>query len=175
MKCCKWGHFTVDCHAQHDTCSTCGGKHRSKDCTAENKRYCVSCKSDSHASCARECPEFLRKCKEYNGYHPENKLIYFPTDEDWTLTTHPERIPFEDKFPERFAVASLPLPNRTERQLPTHPIGKKNKQQSQTGMGGQAVLETYFGSQPNAQGDKLHPPTQEVDNNDDFPQQQHNE
>jgi len=72
-------------------------------------------------------------------------------------------------------VASLPLPNRTERQLPTHPIGKKNKQQSQTGTGGQAVLETYFGSQPNVQGDKLHPPTQEVDNDDDFPQQQHNE
>ncbi len=68
----------------------------------ENKRYCVSCKSDLHASWAHECPEFLRKCEEYNGYHPENKLIYFPTDEDWMLTTHPERIPFKDKFPEHF-------------------------------------------------------------------------
>ncbi len=89
MKCRKWGHFTASCGAQTDTCGTCGGQHKTSECNGVNKTYCMSCKVTTHASWDRSCPEFLRKCDEYSGFHPENNLLYFPTEEDWTLTEHP--------------------------------------------------------------------------------------
>ncbi|KAF8259342.1 hypothetical protein EI94DRAFT_1546601, partial [Lactarius quietus] len=84
MKCCKWGHFTTDCKAQSDTCRTCGGQHRTRNCKIEGKKYCVSYRSKDHASWDHNCPEFIRKCYEYSNFHLENHLVYFPTDEDWT-------------------------------------------------------------------------------------------
>ncbi|KAH9048211.1 hypothetical protein EDB84DRAFT_1557007 [Lactarius hengduanensis] len=157
MKCQKWGHYAAECHAQYDTCGTCGNKHKTKDCTEEYKRFCIPCKADTQASWDRDCPEFRRKCKEYNGFHPENNLVYFPTEEDWMLTTCPYRIPFEEKFPECFAVASLPPPNRTEHQLPTCPIAKKNKPWKQNRANGQAVMENFFDTRINTQGDQAAP------------------
>ena len=146
MKCCRWGHYAAECRAQKDTCGTCGGQHKTNECESENKRYCVSCKASTHASWDRSCPEFLRKCEEYSKFHPENSLVYFPTDEDWTRATRPERIPFEDKFPTHFSMGSLPPPSRTLRQPPTRPISKKNKRNnsSNNNEAGQAVLENFF-------------------------------
>jgi hypothetical protein len=66
MKCCKWGHYVAECRAEKDACGTCGGQHKTNECKSENKRYCVSCRSDTHASWDRNCPEFLRKCIEYS-------------------------------------------------------------------------------------------------------------
>ena len=144
MKCRKWGHYAAECRAEKDACGTCGGQHRTKECKYENKRYCVSCRSDTHASWDRKCPEFLRKCDEYSNFHPENNLVYFPTDEDWTMTTRPFKIPLEDKFPTRFNVCSLPLPNQKARLPPTRPIGKKSKRRNNNNGEGQAVIENFF-------------------------------
>ena len=144
MKCRRWGHYAAECRAQKDTCGTCGGHHKTNECESEDKRYCVSCKASTHASWDRSCPEFLRKCDEYSKFHPENSLIYFPTDEDWTRAARPERIPFEDKFPTHFSMGSLPPPSRTMRQPPTRPIGKKSKRPNNNNETGQAVMENFF-------------------------------
>ena len=146
MKCRRWGHYAAECRAQKDTCGTCGGQHKTSECESEDKRYCVSCKANTHASWDRSCPEFLRKCDEYSKFHPENSLVYFPTDEDWTRTARPERIPFKDKFPTHFSMGSLPPPSRTMRQPPTRPIDKKNKRPNNNNNNetGQAVMENFF-------------------------------
>jgi hypothetical protein len=47
-------------------------------------------------------------------------MVYFPTDEDWTLTIRPDRIPIEEHFPQQFTVNSLPITNRK-----LHPKTKK--------------------------------------------------
>jgi hypothetical protein len=64
MKCKKWGHFTNACMAMEDTCGTCGGKHRTNECTVKDKTHCVSCKSDSHTSWDRGCLEFQHRCAQ---------------------------------------------------------------------------------------------------------------
>ena len=63
-----------------------------------------------HASWDRSCPEFQRKIAQFDEIHPENVLTYFPTNESWTLTARPERVPMEDRFPSRYTVGSLPPP-----------------------------------------------------------------
>ena len=35
MKCRNWGHFVGECPASKDTCSTCGGKHRTTSARTE--------------------------------------------------------------------------------------------------------------------------------------------
>ncbi|KAF8262949.1 hypothetical protein EI94DRAFT_1599952 [Lactarius quietus] len=104
MKCRKWGHYASDCQATVNTCSTCGGDHMTKDCTEPNKRFCVACHSEEHASWDRSCPEFQRKSTHFDELHPENALKYFPTDEDWTLNARSERIPMENRFPDKYSV-----------------------------------------------------------------------
>ena len=39
-------------------------------------------------------------------------MVYFPTEQDWTLTMRPNRIPVNECFPGHFAVNSLPTANR---------------------------------------------------------------
>ena len=128
MKCCKWGHFSSDCHATVDTCGTCGENHVTRECKDSSKRFCVACKATDHSSWDRMCPEFQRKSVQFNEMHPENVLTYFPTDESWTLMARPDRIPLEERFPSRYAVRSLPLPSNTRRQMPTREIKHKQKQ-----------------------------------------------
>lgn len=112
LKCRGWGHKALDCKAEKDTCGTCGKEHRTSDCNDKKARYCVSCKSVTHASWDRTCPEFLHRCELYNDRFPENSMLYFPTDQDWTLTTRPCKIPVENRFPARYAVNSLPTNTR---------------------------------------------------------------
>jgi len=83
------------------------------------------------------------------------------------MTTRPSRLPFEEKFPEHFDVGSLPQPNRTERQLPTRPIGKKNKQAPKDGEKGQAVIETFFGNQIRPSTAPANIPPMRVDDDDE--------
>ena len=111
LKCRGWGHKALACEAQTDTCGTCGEDHRTSSCTNAGRTYCASCKSDAHASWDRACPEFIRRCEVYDNKFPENNMVYFPSDQDWTLTTKPDRIPVNERFPKRFAVNSLPLTN----------------------------------------------------------------
>ena len=57
MKCQKWGHFPLECQATTDTCRTCGGNNTTKDCTEQEIRYSVACRSNEHASWDRDCPD----------------------------------------------------------------------------------------------------------------------
>jgi hypothetical protein len=108
MKCRNWGHFAKECHAQTDTCGTCGENHHTKSCTSSGKTYCVSCKDNSHASWDRKCPEFTRRRAIHDERNPENEMPFYPTDQDWSLTARPPRIPLSERFPQKFAVNSLP-------------------------------------------------------------------
>jgi hypothetical protein len=112
LKCRGWEHKAQDCDTQLDICGTCGKDHRTNDCNNKGILYCVSCKSDAHASWDRTCPEFLRRCDICNDRYPENNMVYFPTDQDWTLTSRPSRIPVQERFPKRYAVNSLPVTGR---------------------------------------------------------------
>jgi hypothetical protein len=56
----------------------------------------------------RGCPEFQRRCDQYDENYPENNLTYFPTVEEWTLTPQPNRYQYAEKFPPRFGVSSIP-------------------------------------------------------------------
>jgi hypothetical protein len=44
-----------------------------------------------------------------DAHNPENSMPYFPTDNDWTLVTRPERIPLDERFPKKYTVNSLPF------------------------------------------------------------------
>ena len=107
MKCRGWGHFAGNCTAEKDTCGTCGGDHRTTSCKITSKVFCATCKNSSHPSWDRNCPKFIRRCAIYDEKNPENGLVFYPTDQDWSLTLRPQRIPLEDRFPQRFTVNSL--------------------------------------------------------------------
>ena len=134
LKCRGWGHKAQACEAQVDTCGTCGEDHRTSSCPNAGKTYCASCKSDAHASWDRSCPEFIRRCEVYDNNYPENIMVYFPSDQDWMLTTKPDRIPVSEKFPKRFAVNSLPITNRNPRKPAAQSSSRKpaTPQQSTT-------------------------------------------
>ena len=144
MKCQKWGHFAAECHAKADTCRTCGENHVTKDCTDNDKRYCVACKATDHVSWDRSCPEFCRKSAHFNELHPENALTYFPTEESWTLTVRPERVPIDDRFPGKYTVGSLPPPSQTRRQMLTREIAKKQKRRRQSMNSTQGTLDGFI-------------------------------
>jgi hypothetical protein len=108
--------------------------------------------------------------------HPENTLKFFPTDSSWTHEVRPKKIPFEDRFPTRFAVGSLPPPNRNGRGLPTRPIEKQPKRPKGKGkdkgkgkaLPGQTTIEDFLasrrpGSQNRSQGQSSSQPAAEID------------
>ena len=109
MKCRRWGHFAAHCPEAEDTCGTCGGKHRTSNCGSREKRHCVSCGVNTHASWDRACPEFTKRCAILDERNPLNSMPFFPTDQDWTLISRPNRIPLSERFPATFAARSLPL------------------------------------------------------------------
>lgn len=127
MKCRKWGHFAAECLEEKDACRNCGEDHHTKDCPDKERRYCVSCKIDTHASWDRGCPEFLRRVERMDEDHPENALMYFPTDEDWSTQVCPAKLDLDVKFPAKYEVASLPLTTKNTRQPPTRQIASKKK------------------------------------------------
>ena len=127
MKCRKWGHFAAECLEEKDACGNCGEDHHTKDCPDKNRRYCVSCKDDTHASWDRNCPEFRRRVEKMDENHPENALMYFPTDEDWSSQVCPAGLDIDEKFPAKYEVASLPLPTKDGRQPPTRQVANKKK------------------------------------------------
>lgn len=126
LKCRGWEHKADACPAQQDTCGTCGESHRTSACTAKDKLYCVSCHDNTHASWDRLCPEFRRRCVLYDERYPENKMVYFPTDQDWTMSTKPARVPLEERFPAHFAVNSLPTAASRRQHRPTVRLPPRN-------------------------------------------------
>ena len=115
----RHSHFTMECLVEKNICSNCGDDHMTKDCPDKNRRYCASCKNDSHVSWDRECPEFKHRVDKMDDIHPKNVLIYFPTDEDWTMHSRPQRIKLDERFLAKYVVASLPPPTSNEQQTNT--------------------------------------------------------
>ena len=101
LKCQGWNHFTKDCLEKEDRCSNCTENHRTSDCSTPQKRHCVSCKTDNHASWSRDCPTFVKKANDYNIRNPENALQYIPTTDPWTWTS-------KDKQPDSATPTSTP-------------------------------------------------------------------
>ena len=159
LRCRGWGHFVAQCLNENETCGACGEDHSTKDCNNTSKRFCVSCKSNMHASWDRNCPEFTRRCQEYNDKFPENKLPFFPTDEEWTLTPRPDRIPANDRFLARYAVNSLPTAAMSKRPQQQNQARSKDKRQGKQAVTTKQItqvddtnsIEKYFTrSQPSA-------------------------
>ena len=63
-----------------EACSTCGGEHRSTNCTEKTsgKVYCINCKANNHVSWNRLCPKFTEATKCIDRSNPENTYKYFP-------------------------------------------------------------------------------------------------
>ena len=144
MKCRRWGHFAHACTASADTCGTCGEEHRTSECSNKGKTHCVSCKSDEHASWDRTCPEFLRRCDQYDENYPENSLPYFPSEESWTLTPRPSKLQRAEKFPAKYAVAPLQQQRRTDREAPSKAQNKHPKQRNAKLPPNQATLDMFI-------------------------------
>ena len=153
MRCRLWGHFATNCMEQSDACGTCGEAHRTNQCKNPDRKHCVSCKTDTHTSWDRNCPEFIRRRRSFDDKHPENNIIYFPTEEDWTLTTRPNRILLDERFPQRFAVNSIPVTikkptGKGKKPTLTRQIASKNTQNKE-----QNTINHYFSrSQANGKG-----------------------
>ena len=154
MKCRGWGHFASECSKDASTCGTCGGEHRTSDCSEAGKRYCVSCRSDAHASWDRNCPEFLKRCTWYDEKHPDNNLRFFPTDESWTQEVRPAKYPFAERFPTNFATENLPprIPIRDGRgttQSQQRRAAGRPKNKGKRPPAGQTTITGYFHSSQN--------------------------
>jgi len=106
LKCHKWGHRALHCQAELDTCSTCGGTHRTANCEENEKRWCVSCQAPTHASWDWQCPAFLAHCSEYDRRNPDNLLRYYPTVESWMHYIAPPPLTKEQRYPTRWATTS---------------------------------------------------------------------
>jgi hypothetical protein len=121
LKCRRWGHFAVECKSETDTCGKCGENHRTSACRNKDKVFCTTCQASSHPSWSRDCPEFNRRCLILDERNPENAMPYFPTENDWTFTTRPSRIPLDQRFPSKYAVNSLVTANSKHPGLAPHP------------------------------------------------------
>lgn len=155
MKCRRWGHFAHGCTANTDTCGTCGEEHRTSDCSSKEKTFCVSCKSNTHASWDRDCPEFRRRCDQFDENYPENNLPYFPSEESWTLTPRPNKLHRSEKYPSRYAVTPLQQPERAAREAPTKAKGRHPKQKSSKLPPNQSTMDQFVhtgNTQPTEQG-----------------------
>ena len=144
MKCRRWGHFAGSCIAPKDTCGTCGGDHRTNECNSRDRLSCVSCKSNEHASWDRDCPEFRRRCDQFDENYPENNLPYFPTEEAWTLIQRPRKIQQADKFPARYAATPLQQQGQPNRTHANKFQGKPRKQQGAKVPDNQATMDRYI-------------------------------
>ena len=144
MKCRKWGHFAAECLEAKDACGNCAEDHHTKNCPDKNRRYCVSCQNDTHASWDRNCPEFKRRVERMDENHPENALTYFPTDQEWSTQARPARIELDTRFPAKYEVASLPLPTKDARQLPTRQVANKKKGPKLVQYTGRGPLDNFI-------------------------------
>ncbi|KAG2336072.1 hypothetical protein BDR05DRAFT_836434, partial [Suillus weaverae] len=80
------GHIAMECQQEHDTCGTCGDKHRTAECEVNDVAlyHCVNCKTSGHAAWSRECPTFTAKWEAYKLRNDEAQYIYFPTEDPLT-------------------------------------------------------------------------------------------
>jgi len=74
-----------------------------------SKVYCASYNDNMHTSWNRKCPKFSRCSTIMDERNPGNSMLYFLTDQDWTLETRPARIPTDERFPAKYTVNSLSI------------------------------------------------------------------
>ena len=129
MKCRHWGHFASKCKEEINTCGTCGENHRMNICATRSKVYCASCNNNTHASWNRKCPKFSRCSTIMDERNPGNSMLYFLTDQDWTLETRPARILTDEQLPAKYAVNSLPIRGAKRANVNTGNTGKKDSTQ----------------------------------------------
>jgi hypothetical protein len=94
----------------------------------------------------RECPEFWRRCAQFDENYPENNLLYFPMDEDWTLTPCPNKIPLADRFPVRFTVGNVQVTSKNDKTLATRNIDKHSKHTTPKVPPNQSTMHQFMGS-----------------------------
>ena len=143
MKCRRWGHFAHACMASVDTCGTCGEEHRTSECKNSEKMFCVSCKSNTHSSWDRDCPEFRRRCDQYDENYPENNLPYFPTEDSWTQIPRPYKLQRNEKFPAKYAVATLQQPKYVEHEAPAKVQNRQQKKRAPKVPQNQATMDKF--------------------------------
>ena len=92
MKCQSFegSHFAKDCTKLTDTCGTCAGNHRTKDCevSSSDQRFCANCQEPGHAAWDRECPVYITKAKKYQSHIADARYRFYPEREDpstWEL------------------------------------------------------------------------------------------
>ena len=169
LRCRRWGHFAANCFEPTDTCGTCGDNHRTASCSNPEKKHCVSCNTDSYTSWDRKCPEFIRWSKIHDNNHPENNMVYFPTEENWTLTTRPDRVPLEERFPPQFAVNNIQITSKkphvkNKRVVPTRQIASKSTQGKD-----QNTINQYFSrTLDKGKGKAVEPEKDDLQTTDDY-------
>ena len=126
MKCQSFegSHFARDCKRTDDTCGTCTGNHRTKDCesTSLDQHWCANCQEVGHAAWDRECPVYLEKARQYQSHIADARYRFYPEREDpttweldadtnhqWTPTDQQDNCPqdrqLEDYIEERWETA----------------------------------------------------------------------
>lgn len=88
--------------------------------------------------------------------HPENALMYFPTEEEWTHYVRPGKLSIEDKFPEKFTVANIPIADsRTKQPQAQQNVSRKKVVGKKKFTPGTSSIKDYFsqaGSRPESRG-----------------------
>jgi hypothetical protein len=75
-------------------------------------------------------------------------MPYFPTENEWTHITRPERIPLNKRFPKKYAVNSLPFAANKHPGLPPRNAQKRGKGVKSRAKGG-AEATTHKQGNPN--------------------------
>ena len=126
MKCQSFegSHFARDCKRDDDTCGTCAGNHRTKNCksTSLDQHWCANCQEAGHAAWDQECPVYLEKARQHQSHIADTHYRFYPekedpttweldadTDHQWTPTdqqdNHPQDCQLEDYTEERWETA----------------------------------------------------------------------
>ncbi|QRV77058.1 Reverse transcriptase from transposon X-element protein [Ceratobasidium sp. AG-Ba] len=77
------GHQARGCSAPQ-TCGTCGGEHRTENCTNRLNTYCVTCKTKGHPTWSTSCPGYATRCANLLDRVPDNRYRYYVTSEPRT-------------------------------------------------------------------------------------------
>ncbi|QRV81841.1 RNA-directed DNA polymerase from mobile element jockey [Ceratobasidium sp. AG-Ba] len=77
------GHQARGCTAPQ-TCGTCGGEHRTENCTNRLDTYCVTCKIKGHPTWSTSCPGYATRRANLSDRVPDNRYQYYVTSESWS-------------------------------------------------------------------------------------------
>jgi len=99
MKCQSFegSHFARDCTSLKDTCGTCAGNHRTKDCeiSSPEQRFCANCQEAGHAAWDRDCPVYLSKARKYQSHIADARYRFYPERDDpttWALDSDDDQL-----------------------------------------------------------------------------------